>query len=195
MEKKSLKNKLLSTVLAAGLAGYALAPQRADATTIFSTNIGSDNYNFTIGNDSPNSINHVEFLTPFTSLDDIIGAIMPFGWKDGKSLVDFDGDGVYNVNMEFIPTVHNLGANQAGTFGVIIDTDRVGSLTDLVAQYGTSDLTGIVSGDFIKDSFSYTAPSIPTPVPEPGTMLLAGLGILGLLNYNSKKKKNNFIFN
>ncbi len=92
---------------------------------------------------------------------------------DGTTLVITDVSatgGSNSFEMKFTDSAFAGFALMSDTLGITYNF----SGTTLTVDFGNSNIKG--SGSAI---FSYTTPSTPAPVPEPGTLQLLGTGLLG----------------
>jgi hypothetical protein len=119
--------------------------------------------------------------------------------------VDFTPSGVYLKRIELSDIFREAGTTEAGTlsldgnpiggnFYAIQDTGSNGELTLLFEGLHVSYIDFYIPRDFFTnlpaDGYEYSVKGVEViPNPEPGTLLLLGLGLAGLGVYNKKFRK------
>lgn len=87
-------------------------------------------------------------------------------------------------------TEHFLDLFLVGTF----TPDAAGVLAAFDPSGASEHLSLTQSGDSVSWSATLNSPALPTPaapVPEPGTMMLLGSGLFGLVVYSKRRKNQN----
>lgn len=162
-------------------------------TVAFDGTVGSSSYGEAVGSGWSFSINGDTFGSPFTfSTDQSIVSILLNG-RPGNTIFDILGDSTHSPNSALGKpfTLSNAGDLTDDTTVNVEYSDKlsIGGVfyndlfTTMAIDFGGSAFSGMFS--FITDTdnndFAGGSPITPTnPVPEPGTLALMGLGILGL---------------
>lgn len=161
------------------------------------TNAGAGQVLFTFSNSGPlaSSITDIYFDgTPLLTHQNFVNVIGAVSYGVGASpgnlpggndpLYNFSADHSYDSNS---PTQPN-GINPLESLGILFQSGS--SFNDILAALDDASLRvglhvqGFASGG--SESFIDT-PSTVSPVPEPGTMLLLGTGLLGLAVYGKRR--------
>ena len=118
-----------------------------------------------------------QVATVSDSVFDFNGAYFTGAWNDGLNINIQGLSGGTVLYNETIQVDHNgptwFSANYIGIDQLVF------------SSYGGTDVVFGGSGEhFVMDNFTYNETA---PVPEPSTILLMGVGLLGLVGYNRKR--------
>lgn len=167
-------------------AGFSASRAKADTTNVVTGTTYIDNYDFTI---SGNSYTWSIPLPPAVSnVDSVHGAFdvtVPYSLNNGAATLGaFDFYATSDLGG-FALTVPATGIALLNLTGPQLFTGPVSAPTLSLGSF--TGFTDLVSGE--TDGALTVTQSAVTATPEPGTLLLTGIGLLGLFWIARRKKK------
>jgi hypothetical protein len=126
--------------------------------------------------------------------DDVDGEVEVKGNFTHQNLAAADGD-VGRIFLNGTEVFHQVTANAAAPFDLILDI-HPGDVLDFAADPdGAGNLLtgGLIAISDGSDGFNFSAQitlDVPfSPIPEPSSIILAGLGLVGLLGWTWRRKR------
>lgn len=191
-------------LLVAGLAIYGVSAQEATAgpfiPNVYTSEVlpAGDSFSWLFHNGTGKDINNFTFQTPYDYSvfqirpNTFENQLHPMFWQG--HVTDLGPDSTEIEHEAF--TALNLVDGGAGRFGIRIDPTafeaRYGMGLDEIPLAYYSDFTAYADGPLIPGLVSFTLsipdPSkIPTPTPEPASMILLGMGLMGVAVVSRKR--------
>jgi hypothetical protein len=121
----------------------------------------------------------------FTAIDVVLSTPIPKAINTGTNAFQADGDGFFDIEFDMPPSPGNNAARFTGGETIIFDLVYISAIS--ASSFDFTSVMGGGAGTFgaaahIQRIGTNNADSgwIGTPIPEPGTALLLGLGVMGL---------------